>query len=189
MSLLHHVIRLKSALASRVRNCWFRALGTEIQGYVWLRRISIPRNWSDIRLYDGVALDDGVILLCSGAPRRKKLVVGAGTYVNRFTMIDASERIEIGKNCMIGPHCYITDHDHGLLNDQLRQRQPLLSAPVEIGDEVWLGAGVIVLKGVTIGDGAIVGAGAVVTKNVASGTKVAGVPAEVIQRSERRNAS
>jgi acetyltransferase-like isoleucine patch superfamily enzyme len=85
---------------------------------------------------------------------------------------------------MIGPFCYITDHDHGHDAGRLVSEQPLVSAPVRIGNDVWIGAGAIILKGVTIGDGAIVGAGAVVTGDVPAGTKVIGVPARQIGQRE-----
>jgi acetyltransferase-like isoleucine patch superfamily enzyme len=92
-------------------------------------------------------------------------------------MIDASEQIEVGENCMIGPFCYITDHDHGHEKGRLIGEQPLRSAPVRIGNNVWIGAGVIILKGVMIGDDAVIAAGAVVTRDIDVGMKVAGVPA------------
>jgi acetyltransferase-like isoleucine patch superfamily enzyme len=101
---------------------------------------------------------------------------------NRFTFIDASEKIEIGENSMIGPHCYITDHDHGHAVNQPVGQQPLIGSPVCIGREVWIGAGGIILKGVTIGDGAVIGAGAVVTKSVPANVIVAGVPARQIEK-------
>jgi acetyltransferase-like isoleucine patch superfamily enzyme len=142
--------------------------------------ISIPQNWNDISLEAGACLDYGVILLCTGHRKANRLVIRAGTYVNRYTVLDASDRLEIGANCMIGPHGYLTDHDHGHSPGKLISEQPLVSAPVRIGNNVWLGAGVIVLKGVTIGDNAVVGAGSVVTKDVPAGTKVAGVPAKLI---------
>ncbi len=177
---LHAGIRLMTGLSSRWRNLWFRALGVRIEGYTWLRPICIPRNWSDIKLERGVALDDGVVLLCSGAAESEKLVIREGTYINRFTIVDASRKIEIGRNCMIGPHCYITDHDHGHAVGQPIAEQELVAAPVVLGNDVWIGAGAIVLKGVRVGDGAIIGAGAVVTKNVPGLAKVAGVPARTI---------
>jgi acetyltransferase-like isoleucine patch superfamily enzyme len=95
-------------------------------------------------------------------------------------MIDASERIEIGENSMIGPFCYITDHDHGGELTVPVNQQPLISKPVRIGRDVWLGAHVCVLKGVTIGDGAVIGAGAVVTRDIPALAKVAGIPAREI---------
>ena len=180
MILLHGTVRLSAGLASRVRNIWFRSLGVRIEGYVWIRRLSIPRNWSDITLEGSCALDDGVVLLCSGKPSGRKLVIRRGAYINRYTIIDVSNALEIGENCMIGPHCYLTDHDHSHMPGHLVRDQALKPAPVRIGSDVWLGAGVIVLKGVNIGDNAVVAAGAVVTNDVPAGAKVAGVPATVI---------
>ncbi len=185
MNPLHAVVRLQAGAASRWRNLWFRALGVRIGGYVWMRRVSIPRQWGDITLEGGIALDEGVVLLCSGAPRQDKLVIRTGTYINRFTMIDASERIEVGKDSMIGPFCYLTDHDHAHAPGKLVSQQQLVSKPVAIGKDVWLGAGVVVLKGVAIGDGAVIGAGAVVTKDVPPNAKVAGVPARGIGARDR----
>jgi acetyltransferase-like isoleucine patch superfamily enzyme len=171
------IVRINHGLASRWRNIRYRLLGVRLGGYVWMRRVSIPRQWSDLQIEGNVSLDDGVVLLCSGPPKSGKLVIRKGTYINRHTMIDVSEKFEIGEDCMIGPFCYLTDHDHGHGNNSPVKDQPLLGAPVRIGCNVWLGAGVIVLKGVTIGDGAVVGAGAVVTRDVPPGAKVGGVPA------------
>lgn len=182
MNPLHLIIRLVGGSASRMRNIWFRALGVRISGYVWMRKVSIPRNWSDIRLDGGISLDDGVVLLCSGPARTDKLVIRSGTYVNRFTMFDAHEKIEIGRNCMIGPNCYLTDANHGVAAGLSVKKQPMEPKPVIIEDEVWMGAGVIVLRGVRIGHGAVIGAGAVVTKDIPANAIVAGVPAREIRR-------
>lgn len=159
-------------------------LGVELRGYSWIRRISIPRQWSDVAIEKNVGLDDGVVLLCSGELRRGKILIRSGTYINRYTMLDAHQRIEIGRDCMIGPHCYITDGDHGTKMGLPINKQPMKAVPVVIEDEVWLGAGVIVLKGVRIGQGAVVGAGSVVTKNIEPFTIAVGVPARVVSRRE-----
>lgn len=176
---LAFLLRLKDAALSRFRNLWFRALGVRISGLIWLRRISIPRQWSDITL-GHCALDDHVTLLCSGPAKANKITIGDGTYINRFTIIDAHESIVIGGGCMIGPHVFITDADHGTGAGLLVSRQPMLTSPVRIEDGAWIGAAVIILKGVTIGPGAVVGAGAVVTHDVGAGAIVAGVPARGI---------
>lgn len=181
MSYLGKIVRLSHGLASRWRNVWFRALGVRMTGYVWLRKISIPRQWSDITLEKGTSLDDGVVLLCSGPAQVGKIHI-RGAYINRYTMLDAHGKIEIGEGCMIGPHCYITDGDHGMSRELPISQQPMRCAPVILERGVWLGAGVKVLKGVTIGEGAVVGAGAVVTKDVEAWSIVAGVPAKVIGR-------
>jgi acetyltransferase-like isoleucine patch superfamily enzyme len=170
-------LRLSAGLASRWRNVWFRQLGVKIEGYAWLRRVSIPRDFASITLGRGVMLDDHVVLLCTGDGRPDIIRIGEGTYINRFSIIDASIALEIGRDCMIGPHCYLTDHDHGFAPGIRIKDQPLQGAPTRIGDNVWIGAGAIILKGVTIGNGAVVAAGALVSKNVGAGDVVLGVPA------------
>jgi len=184
MNPLHPLVRLRDGMASRARNLWFRALGMQIHGYAWLQQISVRRQWSDITLEPGVALDHGVVLFCSGAPKRDKLVIRAGTYVNRYTMFDAHEHLEIGAGCMIGPYCYLTDGNHGIARDLPVKVQPMIAQPVVLEDEVWLGAGVSVLPGVRIGRGAVIGAGAVVTHDVPPYAVVVGVPGRVLKQRE-----
>jgi acetyltransferase-like isoleucine patch superfamily enzyme len=175
--LVNRWLRYPAAIGSRWRSQYFRWLGVRITGRCWLRRVAIPRNPWDIHI-DSAALDDHVVLLATGEPTgQPRIEIHRGTYVNRFTMIDASERVVIGPNCMIGPHCYITDHDHGIIVGRPVSSQPLVAEPTVLGEDVWLGAGVIVLKGVRIGNGAVVGAGSVVAKDVCEGGIVAGVPA------------
>jgi serine acetyltransferase len=177
---MHLFIRICSGVASRLRNVWFRALGVRLTGYVWMRRISIPQNWSDVTIEAGAGLDDGVVLLCSGEPKQNKIIIRSGTYINRYAIIDAHRSIEIGPNVMIGPGCFITDADHGTAPDKLVGDQSMRIGPVLVEEGVWVGAHVTILKGVTISRGAIVGAGSVVTQNVDVNQIVAGVPARVI---------
>jgi tetrahydrodipicolinate N-succinyltransferase len=173
--LLH---RLGRGLASRGRNQLYRLLGADLREYCWLRRIEIPRQWSDVTLH-GCALDTGVVLLCSGPPRAGKIEIGHGTYVNRYTMLDAHERIQVGRNVLIGPHTYITDGAHGTAPQASVKDQPISSRPVIIEDEAWIGAHVTILRGVRIGRGAVVGAGSVVTADIPPLTIAHGVPAIV----------
>ena len=171
------LLRFVHGIASRARAVFYRVLGVKIDGACWLRAIEIPRGHREIRLADGVALDRGVVLLISGAARdAEKIVIGRTAYINRATMIDASERIEIGANAMIGPFCYITDHDH-----VIGSADELVSKPTRIGERCWLGAHVTVLKGVTIGDDTVVGAGSVVTKSLPARVVAVGNPARVLR--------
>ena len=179
--LINRLIRYPAALGMRMRIIRLRLLGAHIGKKCWIRRVHVPRNPWDIVIEDGAALDDDVVLLTTGSrgdgPR---LVIGSGTYINRFTMFDASERIDVGRQCMIGPFCYVTDHDHGFESGTPMVEQPLVARPVRIGNNVWVGASTTILKGVTIGNDAVVGAGAVVTRDVRPGDKVMGVPARSI---------
>lgn len=102
-------------------------------------------------------------------------------YMNAGAQIRCMEKIEIGSQCAIGRNVMIMDFDaHKIYYESGEEN--LITAPITIEDHVWIGAGAIILKGVTIGTGAIVGAGSVVTRNVAPHTIVAGNPARVIKR-------
>jgi acetyltransferase-like isoleucine patch superfamily enzyme len=93
---------------------------------------------------------------------------------------DISETLRIGDSVLIAPGCFITDHNHRHAASLTIASQGCEGRSVQIEDDVWLGAHVVVLSGVTIGRGAIVAAGAVVTQDVVPMSVVAGVPARVI---------
>ena len=100
------------------------------------------------------------------------LRLGSG-YVNHDTQILCFSSITIGDDVAIAEQVVIRDSD----NHEVVGAPSPPTAPVTIGDHVWIGMRATILKGVTIGDGAIVAAGAVVTRDVAPATLVAGVPA------------
>lgn len=181
MNLTSLLAKAPLGIASRARNFCYRAMGVKISGYVWMRSISIPRQWSDICLEDGCALDAGVVLLCSGPSRASKIHIGQNVYINRYTIIDAHQNIRIGKNTMIGPFVYITDGDHGKDAPGKLAERPMEIRPTTIGENVWIGAHSCILRGVNIGDNAVIGAGAVVTRSVGDGNTVAGVPARPLK--------
>lgn len=175
-------MRLYQAALSRIRGQFFRALGADIRGPVNIRAIEFPRNWSDVVIESGVSLDSGVVCLCSGPPRHGKLSIGTGTYVNRYTMFDAHSHLEVGRDCIIGPYCYLTDADHGITLGQLARRQPMVLAAVIIEDGVWIGAHSVILRGVRVGAGSVIGAGSVVTSDIPANTVAAGVPARPLRK-------
>lgn len=88
--------------------------------------------------------------------------------------------IVIGDGVSIAAQSYIIDSDHGIEADKPIRTQPMVSSPIVIEGDVWIGAGVKVLKGVTLGHGCVCAAGAVVTKDVPSKAIVGGVPAQII---------
>jgi acetyltransferase-like isoleucine patch superfamily enzyme len=167
--------------ASRWRNLYYRLCGIRFHGYVWMRAVEIPSNYHNIEL-DSCSLDRGVTLLCGGSPREGiKLKIGPGSYLNRRTFVDAIESVEIGQFVAIGPDCYITDHDHGVDPTRAPLDQEMVAKRTYIGDRAWLGAKVIVLKGVTIGQNAVIGAGSVVTRDIPAYAVAVGIPARVIR--------
>lgn len=85
--------------------------------------------------------------------------LGDNCFINRNCMIVAHESISIGDGTTVGPGTYIYDHDHD-------GNGGYTTAPVTIGKNVWIGAGCIILKGVSLGDGSVIGAGSVITKRV-----------------------
>ncbi|MBI4430605.1 MAG: acyltransferase [Candidatus Omnitrophica bacterium] len=118
---------------------------------------------------------------CFNVP--ENVSIGKNCHINRFCCLWASERskIVIGDNGLMGPSVGIFSSNHG--HDV--GSTPMIDQPVEekdiiIGNNVWLGAHVVILPGVKISDDVIVAAGAVVTKDVPANSVVGGVPAKVI---------
>lgn len=111
-----------------------------------------------------------------------KILVGDNFYVNAHCHLLGE--INIGSNVMIGPKTVIWARDHGMKAGTPMKLQQHNKAPINIGDDVWIGAQVTILKGVTIGNGAVIAAAAVVTKDVPEKAIVAGNPAEVIKYRE-----
>lgn len=109
------------------------------------------------------------------------LKIGPDSFVGRGSVIVAAEYVEIGADALIASGVVIRDQDHG--RGRPHRVQPLVSSPVTIGTNVWIGANAVVLRGVVIGDDAVIGAGAVVTKSVPAGVSAVGVPAKAIQLS------
>ena len=106
------------------------------------------------------------------------ITIGDDLYMNAYCHILGD--ITIGDSVMLGPKVVLWSRDHGMDSGVVMRRQPHVVEPIVIGDDVWISAGAIVLKGVTVGNGAVIAAGAVVTRDVAAGAIVAGVPARQI---------
>ena len=106
--------------------------------------------------------------------------LGKHVYANfNLTLVDDTH-ITIGDYTMIGPNVVIATGGHPIL-PSLRQEGYQYNAPVHIGKNCWLGAGVIVVPGVTIGDNTVVGAGSVVTKDLPGNVVAAGNPCRVLR--------
>ena len=131
-------------------------------------------------LGSGIHLDHGVIVWLGDESGFIRL--GERVYVGPYTFLGThNHQLQIGEDTMVGAHCYLITENHGRKQAAIPYRQQdYEGADVTIGRNVWLGAHVTVLPGVSIGDNAIVGAGAVVTKNIPANETWAGVPAKKI---------
>ncbi|MBQ7604063.1 MAG: acyltransferase [Clostridia bacterium] len=123
----------------------------------------------DLRVFSGSTLSvDGKFSMKSG-------------YINNNCRIFCRNEITIGEDVSIAPEVIIRDSDEHVVISASGDKKPR-SAPICIGDHVWIGTGAVILKGVTIGSGSVIAAGAVVTRDVPCGCLAAGVPARVIKK-------
>ena len=137
----------------------------------WPHQVSLG---ADCHLEHGIHLKfDGTWAPGPAIVVRDRVFIGFGCEFN------ARKRIEIGADCLLASGCKFIDHDHGTSTREMPMNQQTTGAEAEIvlEDDVWLGANVVVLKGVRIGRGAIVAAGAVVTRSVPGFEIWGGVPA------------
>ena len=160
-----------------------------IRAQVALRRCTsvgpLPRVWGRVRVENMGEIVIGDRVQIRAVPWVSELVslpggrleIGDGTFINAAVSICAGELVRIGSRCQIGPRVMILDNDFHVPGDPLTRPE---SRPVVLEDLVWLGAGVMVLKGVHIGRAATVAAGSVVTRDVPPGAVVGGVPARPI---------
>lgn len=109
------------------------------------------------------------------------VTVGEGSVLGNNTAVIAVQRVAIGDGCLIGDHVLILDSDFHHADPANRNAPNPPTAEVVIGDNVWLGSRVLVLKGVTIGRNSVIAAGAVVTVSIPENPLAAGVPARVLR--------
>lgn len=111
---------------------------------------------------------------------------GSNVYANfNLTLVDDTD-IFVGDNVMFGPNVVIATAGHPV-DPPLREKVAQFNIPVRIGRNVWIGAGAIVLPGVTIGDNAVVGAGSVVIKDIPPNVVAVGNPCRVLREINDRD--
>jgi len=171
----------------------------------WFWRLIVPalggKLGKGVQIYEGVKLyltrtagifignncllQKGAVLSASDAG---KIILHDHVYVGEYSVIQSKQEIEIGRDSILAAHTSVVDFDHSYADpDALFYDQKIVGKKVTIQNNVWIGAGCKILKGVTIGEGSVVGAGSVVTKNIPPYSVCVGVPAKVIR--ERKSAS
>jgi maltose O-acetyltransferase len=139
------------------------------------------KNSGSLVVGDRARLDSTVATLELATGPTGRLEIGESAFINYGCSIAANQLVRIGARCNIGTYVIIMDNDFHRLEPE-RRNEPPESAPIVLEENVWLGARVIVTRGVTIGAGSVVGAGAIVTRDVPARSLAVGVPARVVRR-------
>ena len=111
--------------------------------------------------------------------------IGAKTVLGQECTISAYQHVSIGRECILADRVMLIDFDHGVVEVERPIRlQGIYKRDVRVGNNVWIGYGACLLRGVTVGDNAIVGTSSVVTKAVPANAVVGGVPARLLRMRE-----
>lgn len=112
--------------------------------------------------------------------------LGSNVYANfNLTLVDDTD-IYIGDSVMIGPNVTIATAGHPV-DPELRRKVAQFNIPVRIGNNVWIGAGAVILPGITIGKNSVIGAGSIVTKDIPANVVAVGNPCRVLRPISERD--
>jgi acetyltransferase-like isoleucine patch superfamily enzyme len=138
-----------------------------------------PRG--QIRFGRFVWIGDGTKIRChEGA-----VEISAKTVMGQECTISAYQHVRIGEQCVIADRAMFIDFDHGVVEVERSIRlQGIYKRDVEVGNNVWIGYGACILRGVSVGDNSVIGTNAVVTKDVPANAVVGGIPARIIRMRE-----
>lgn len=161
---------------------YYRAIGMEVGKKTRLYKMYV--TWPhQVSIGASCCLEHHLYFHFDGIYKKgPSITLGNNVFVGNGCEFNIREAISIGHDCLIGAGCKFIDHDHGFLSREIaiRVQSTGQQKAIVIGDDVWLGANVIVLKGITIGRGAVVAAGAVVTMPIPDFEIWGGVPAKCI---------
>ncbi len=186
LSILSTILALPFRMVKPLSNSFFRVY------YLTAAKIKNPRFTGSIQ-FDGsiYLIGTGNVNIGQhsrigpdvelGTEENGRIALGKSVRVNRGTTLVAYEQISIGDDTLIGEFVSIRDANHGVSPDKSIREQRHEAIPINIGRDVWIGRGSVILPGVTIGDGAIIGANSVVTKNIEANTIAVGTPATPIR--------
>jgi acetyltransferase-like isoleucine patch superfamily enzyme len=138
-----------------------------------------PRG--EIRFGRFVWIGDGTKIRC----HEGVVEIGEKTVMGQECTISAYQRVRIGSECVIADRAMFIDFDHGIVEVERPIRsQGIYKRDVEVGNNVWIGYGACILRGVSVGDNSVIGTNSVVTKDVPANAVVGGIPARIIRMRE-----
>ncbi|HSS41540.1 MAG TPA: acyltransferase [Solirubrobacterales bacterium] len=138
-----------------------------------------PRG--EIRFGRFVWIGDGTKIRC----HEGIVEIGDKTVMGQECTISAYQRVRIGNECVIADRAMFIDFDHGMVEvERPIRQQGIYKRDVEVGNNVWIGYGACILRGVSVGDNSVIGTNSVVTKDVPANAVVGGIPARIIRMRE-----
>jgi acetyltransferase-like isoleucine patch superfamily enzyme len=159
---------------------WYLRQVDEVGERVRMRGRPMITNRGRMIIGQRVQLVSTVATLELVTEKKGTLEIGERSLVNFGCSLVATELVRIGPQCQIGPYTMMLDNDYHRVEPERRLERPP-SKPIIVEENVWIGARVIVMSGVTIGKDSCIGAGSVVTSDVPPRTLAAGVPARPIR--------
>lgn len=176
--------KIKRILASRIKylaykltqGSYFKKIGDNVAFYGKQRFGSVENN---ISVGDNSMIGDGVFFSCS---KGGEIKIGKNCSINSACHLVAVSGITIGDNTRIAEFVSIRDQNHNFSDIHTPiVDQGFTASEINIGEDVWIGRGAVILPGVTIGKGCVIGANSVVNKSFEPFTILAGVPAKKIR--------
>lgn len=144
-----------------------KKLKMPIQTYLGQIKIQISGNGS-VSIQKGFSTRDNVVIHASGG----EIEIGMNTFISDGCMLNSRKKITIGNRTILGQNILMYDHDHSYRSGPEHLRSKFEESPIKVGDDVWIGSGVIILKGATIGNRCVIGAGTIVKGNIPDDTLI-----------------
>ena len=163
--------RVVGKISSIYRHQIFLAKADNLSGDVRVLG-SVDFRATNVKIGKNVTLYPGVMFWGDG-----EIVIGDNVDIGKDTIIFSKESVRIGNDVAIAAQCYIIDSNHGMDTGTLIRKQPLQTQGITIGNDVWISAGVKVLKGARIHDGAVIGAMSLVNSEISENAIAFGIPA------------
>lgn len=186
IKLLYSLAIRMNAFKTRLRSAYWKAVIRHYKGHVG-NKFTVRSgasfsfsNGSEIKIGSQVTLAEHAAVFVGP---NAKLFIGSNVFIGRGATIVSNKELSIGEGSQLAHYVTIIDTDHKFGD----RKAPLItqgsiSAPVQIGNNVWIGTQAVILKGKTIGEHAVIGAGALVTQDVPPRHLAVGNPARIIER-------